>query len=377
MSLSPGALAGVRVLDLTRYIPGPYCAMLLGAFGADVVKVEEPPWGDPTRAVPPLEGEDSAAHAALNRNKRSIAIDIRKEEGARVIKRLAETADVLVEANRPGVLARRGLGAEALLAQNPRLVYCSLTGFGQDGPLARRPGHDINYAALGGFLGANRDPGGRPVLPAAQVADVAGGLFATIGILAALNARERTGRGQVVDASMYDAVLALMTVPAARTLAGAPAASELSGTHACYNVYRCRDGGYLAVGALEPKFWEALCAALELPEYAARQWERGEKRRQGIEAFAGRFAERDRDEWYARLREAEVCVEPVLDLAEVLAVEEARDRIRSAAPVRLSETPLRATRPAPSLGEGGDDVLGEAGYARAEIDSMRTSGVIQ
>jgi len=375
MSLPQGALQGIRVLDLTRYIPGPYCTMLLGDLGADVVKVEEPPLGDPTRAVPPAAGEDSAAHAALNRNKRSIAVDLRQDAGAALVKRLAASADVLVEGYRPGVLARRGLGAEALRAENPRLVYCSLTGYGQTGPLAPRAGHDVNYAARGGFLGANRDAEGRPVIPGAQVADMTGGLLATIGILAALQARERTGRGQVVDVSMLDGVLALMTVPAARTPPGAASANELSGTHACYNVYRCRDGRHLAVGALEPKFWEALCAALDLPQLAPRQWERGEKRRQAITVLTERFLSRDRDEWVSALRAADACVEPVLDVAEAVAARPLGDG--AAFPVRLSETPMRQGRSVPALGAGTDEVLAEAGYERVEIESLRTSGVIQ
>jgi len=375
MSRPQGALQGIRVLDLTRYIPGPYCTMLLGDLGADVVKVEEPPLGDPTRAVPPAAGEDSAAHAALNRNKRSIAVDLRQDAGAALVKRLAASADVLVEGYRPGVLARRGLGAEALRAENPRLVYCSLTGYGQTGPLAPRAGHDVNYAARGGFLGANRDAEGRPVIPGAQVADMTGGLLATIGILAALQARERTGRGQVVDVSMLDGVLALMTVPAARTPPGAASANELSGTHACYNVYRCRDGRHLAVGALEPKFWEALCGALDLPQLAPRQWERGEKRRQAITVLAERFMSRDRDEWVSALRAADACVEPVLDVAEAVAARPLGDG--AAFPVRLSETPMRQGRSVPALGAGTDEVLAEAGYGRVEIESLRTSGVIQ
>jgi len=375
MSLPQGALQGVRVLDLTRYIPGPYCTMLLGDLGADVVKVEEPPLGDPTRAVPPAAGEDSAAHAALNRNKRSIAVDLRQDAGAALVKRLAASADVLVEGYRPGVLARRGLGAQALRAENPRLVYCSLTGYGQVGPLAPRAGHDVNYAARGGFLDANRDAEGRPVIPGAQVADMTGGLLATIGILAALLARERTGRGQVVDVSMLDGVLALMTVPAARTPSGAGRANELSGTHACYNVYPCRDGRHLAVGALEPKFWEALCGALDLPQLAPRQWERGERRRQTITILAERFLSRDRDEWVSALGAADACVEPVLDVAEAVAARPLGGE--AAFPVRLSETPMRQGRPAPALGAGTDEVLAEAGYGRLEIESLRTSGVIQ
>ena len=384
-----GALEGVCVLDLTRYIPGPYCTMLLGDLGADVVKVEEPPFGDPTRAVPPAVGEDGASHAALNRNKRSIVVDLRSEEGAAVLRRLASRSDVLVETFRPGVLARRGLSAQALRTENPRLVYCAVTGYGQDGPLALRAGHDVDYIALGGLLGGNRDGEGRPILPTTQLADMTGGLLATLGVLAALQARERTGRGQVVEVSMLEGVLALMTVPATRLMAGGTLANELAGTHACYNVYRCRDGRYLAVGALESKFWENLCRALGREDRIGRQWEGGEARRETIRLFAGTFATKDRDEWVRQLAEAEACVEPVLDLPEALeqaqvearraVVEERSGETRFhtvANPIRLGETPAATRRPAPRLGEHTEEVLAEAGYSPEDIARMRDRGVL-
>ena len=382
-----GALAGVRVLDLTRYIPGPFCTQVLGDLGADVVKVEEPPLGDPTRMVPPAVGEDGAAHAALNRNKRSVVVDVRKEEGAAVVRRLAAGADVLVEAYRPGALARRGLGAETLCAQNPRLVYCSLTGYGREGPLAGRAGHDVNFLALGGFLDGNRDGGGRPVLPLTQVADVVGGLAAAVGILAALHARERTGRGQVVDVSMLDGVLALLSVPLARRAAGHEGPGELAGTRPAYNVYECRDGRHLAVGALEPKFWEALCRALGLEERIGRQWEGPKRARETTEAFARAFATRDRDDWLRDLSAADACVEPVLGLDEVLEHPQARrslveqgqgaGRFRAVrCPVRLSTSPAATRRPPPALGEHTAEVLAEAGYAREDVERLRAGEVV-
>jgi crotonobetainyl-CoA:carnitine CoA-transferase CaiB-like acyl-CoA transferase len=361
--------------------------MLLGDLGADVVKVEEPPHGDPTRFVPPAVGDDSAVHAALNRNKRSVAVDLRSEPGAAVVRRLAARADVLVEAFRPGVLARRGLGADALLAENPRLVYCSLSGYGQDGPLAARAGHDVDYLARSGFLGTNRDASGRPILPVTQVADMTGALVATIGILSALHARQRTGRGQVVDVSLLESALALMTVPAARLLQGGTLANELSGTHACYNVFRCGDGRHVAVGALEPKFWEGLCRALGLPGSASRQWESEGERRETIDAVAAVFASRDRDEWLRELEDADVCVEPVLELAEALEQPQAARSMTEGRsgdavfrtvgpPLRLSGTPCRTQRDAPAPGQHTEEVLTEAGFAREEIDTMRTSGVL-
>jgi crotonobetainyl-CoA:carnitine CoA-transferase CaiB-like acyl-CoA transferase len=381
------ALEGVRVLDLTRYIPGPYCAMILGDLGADVVKVEEPPFGDPTRALAPAVGDDSAAHAALNRNKRSLAVDLRTPAGVEVVRRLAARADVFLEAFRPGTLARRGLGFEALRAENPRLVHCALTGYGQEGAYAARAGHDLDYLALGGFLGTNCDREGRPVLPMTQVADMGGALVATIGILAALQARERTGHGQFVDASMLGGVAALMTVPATRRLAGPDPADELTGVYACYRVYRCRDGRHLAVGALEPKFWEALCRALGLADRIGRQWDRGSQGRETITAFEHAFAARDRDEWVKALRDVEACVEPVLDLDEAfgagpaaaLLAEQpsgARRFATPACPIRLKETPATMRRPAPGLGEHTQEVLAEAGYSSDQIAGMRESGAV-
>ena len=366
------ALDGIRVLDLTRYIPGPYCAMLLGDLGADVVKVEEPFVGDPTRVVPPAVGDDSAVHAALNRNKRSVAVDLRNEEGVAIVRRLAAASDVLIEAYRPGVLARRGLGAEPLLAANPRLVYCSLTGFGQDGPLARRAGHDLTYLARSGFLGTNCGADGRPVLPITQVADMAGALVAAVAILAALQARVRTGRGQHVDASMWDGVRALLTVPVARRRAGGGLVNELSGAYACYNVYRCKDDRYLAVGALEPKFWEALCDALGHGGLARAQWDE-QRQNELIETLAKTFAEKDRDDWIESLGPRDACVEPVLDLDEALAQPNGRGVWGA---LHLGTTPAEIRHAAPRLGQHTDEVLASAGYSSGDIARLRGAGAV-
>jgi crotonobetainyl-CoA:carnitine CoA-transferase CaiB-like acyl-CoA transferase len=359
----------VRVEDLTRYIPGPYATMLLGDLGADVVKVEEPPIGDPTRAVHPPLGDDSAVHASLNRNKRSVLVDLRHQDGGRLVRELAGKADVFVESYRPGGLARRGLGPAELLAANPRLVYCSLSGYGQAGTRAARAGHDVNYLGLGGLLSDS----GRPAV--AQIADMTGGLLAVVGILAALRARERSGRGQHVDVSLLRGVLALMTVPLARLAAGGSAVNELTGQYACYNVYRCGDGRALSVGALEPKFWEALCRALGHEDRIPRQWEKEPGRGETVALFARTFATRGRDEWVAALRDADCCVEPVLEPREALAEAHAH-RTLDGPPFGLGATPATLRRPAPKAGEHTDEVLREAGYAAEAIARLHQSGAV-
>ena len=228
------------------------------------------------------------------------------------------------------------------------------------------------------------------MLPATQVADMTGGLLATIGILAALQARERGGRGQVVDVSMLEGILSMMTIPATRLLAGGALANELTGSHACYNVFRCKDGRYVSVGALEPKFWESLCSALGVPERAGRQWERAEKARATVEDFARIFATKDRDVWIRELHAADACVEPVLGLDEALVQPQvvARGAVMEgvtgearfktvASPIRLSETTVAARRPVPTLGQHTDEVLRATGYADQEIGTLRDNGVIQ
>jgi crotonobetainyl-CoA:carnitine CoA-transferase CaiB-like acyl-CoA transferase len=349
LTAAPRPLDGIRVLDFTRYIPGPYCTLLLASMGADVVKIEAPPLGDPMRHL------SAPGNEWLNRSKRSAVVDFRSEGGAAALQRLAARADVLVEGFRPGVLARHGLGAAELCAANPRLIYCSLTGYGPEGPLAARGGHDVNYVALGGLLAAN-EAGGAPVLPRVQLADMTGGLLAALAVLAALHARERTGRGQTVDVSLLEGVRALMSVPYARGLPSSDQPDELGGEYACYNVYRCRDGRHVSVGALEPKFWEALVAALGLSGEAREQWPQSDQtRRAGVDAVRATFATRDRDDWVRALAAVDACVEPVLDLAE------SSDRFGApGAPFRLAETPLQAGATAPRLGQHTAEVLAEA-----------------
>jgi alpha-methylacyl-CoA racemase len=393
------ALEGVRVLDLSRLLPGGFCSLLLADFGADVVKVEDTGMGDYVRWAPPVyEGADpsagSALFLALNRNKRSIRIDLKRPEGRELLLRLCRDADVILESFRPGVLDRLGVGFEALRAVNPGIVLCSITGFGQDGPLRDRSGHDMNYLGLVGLLGLTGEAGGPPVQAAGQIADLGGGaLMAAFGILAALRERERSGEGQHVDASMADGALSWLAMVAAATLAGAPAPRrgglELAGGLVCYRPYACADG-WVTLGALEPKFWAAWCRGVGREDLVERQFEApGSAAHREVEAI---FAARTRDAWAAFAGEHDCCLEPVLELEEALGSElvRARDMVveleqpGAERPVRLLGVPVKLGRtpgdparaPGPALGEHTHEVLREAGLAAEEIAALEEAGAI-
>jgi crotonobetainyl-CoA:carnitine CoA-transferase CaiB-like acyl-CoA transferase len=312
------ALSGIRVLDLTRLLPGAYCTMLLADLGADVIKVEEPGAGDYMRWTPPLTDGQSALFDALNRNKRSIALDLKAEGGRDALLRLVATAAVLVEGNRPGVMERLGLGWEVLRARNPRLVMCSITGYGQHGPFASRAGHDLNYMAIAGGLGLNGERGGPPVPLSVQVADIGGGaLQPAVAILGALVEVERGAEGRWIDAAMTDGAVRWLALAFAARAHGERVErgdQRLAGRYPCYRVYACKEGGFYSVGALEPKFWVTLCEALERPDLVDLQYSEEMQAQRTVEEI---FATRTRGEWERILSRVDACCEPVLDLEEV------------------------------------------------------------
>src|SRR5215470_3410220 len=323
------ALSGYRVLDLSRLLPGPYCSMMLADLGAEVIKIEEIK-GDPTRMSPPRVDGKSYSFEQVNRNKKSIALNLKSSEGRDVFRRLAAKADVILEQFRPGVVARLGVDYETISAENPLIVYCSLTGFGQDGPHRTRSGHDLNYLALSGVLGLTTDEAGRPVIPGVQVADIAGGMIAAFGILAALLARERTGRGQLVDVSMFDVMLSMLPVPASQHFAGRDlgvgAKYALTGAYPFYNVYETADGRYMSLGALEPKFWAGFCSRVGREDLIGRQFDEGGRREELFAEVRAIFKSKTQDEWVEFMRDADACCEPVLSLAEAFAHAQTRAR---------------------------------------------------
>jgi crotonobetainyl-CoA:carnitine CoA-transferase CaiB-like acyl-CoA transferase len=394
-------LDGIRVLDLSRLLPGGFCSLLLADYGAEVLKVEDTAAGDYIRWAPPLvEGAPTSAASALflalNRNKRSIRIDLKSEAGREVLLTLARTHDVVLESFRPGVLDRLGAGWDVLRAENPRLVLCSITGYGQDGPLRDRAGHDLNYLGLVGMLGLGGDaPDGPPLQSPGQIADLGGGaLMAAFGILAALRERDRSGEGQRVDVAMADGALSWLALVAARRLAGGGVPErgrdELAGGLVCYRPYACSDGGWVTLGALEPRFWSAFCAGVGREDLVGQQFSApGGAAHAELEAI---FAGRTRAEWEAFAAEVQCCLEPVLGLDEALASEHVAARgmvvgldqpgvaepVRQlGAPVKLSRTPPDTNRlPGPELGEHTEEVLRSAGYDDERIAELLRSGAV-
>ncbi|HYP23272.1 MAG TPA: CaiB/BaiF CoA-transferase family protein [Actinomycetota bacterium] len=393
--MSAGPLEGLRVLDLTRLLPGGYATCLLADLGADVVKVEEPGRGDYIRLMPPMAGDVSAGHVALNRNKRSITLNLKTPEGRDVFEDLVPSFDVVVESFRPGVMDRLGIGWDALSRVHPRLVYCAITGYGQDGPRARVAGHDVDYAAYSGVLGITGEPGGRPVVPGVQIGDLAGGgMAAVIAILAALRKRDATGEGDFCDVSMTDGLVSWLSIHAASFFATGevPRRGEmhLSGAYPCYRVYPASDG-WLAVGALEPQFWAALCSAIDCPDLADDGFAVGERRDAVVAQLEELFSTRSRAEWMEHFGDADVCVAPVNDLAETFADEQVlhREMVVDGSlpdgsawrhvgiPVKLRGAPGDVSRrPPPDLGEHTDEVLGEAGVDADRLAELRALGAL-
>jgi crotonobetainyl-CoA:carnitine CoA-transferase CaiB-like acyl-CoA transferase len=391
-------LSDVKVLDLTRLLPGGFCSLLLADLGAEVLKVEDTGMGDYIRWAPPYYGSDeqqalgtrSSLYLSLNRGKRSIRLDLKSEQGKEVLLRLAADYDAVLDGFRPGVLDKLGVGYDQLRSVNSRIVYCAITGYGQDGPYAQRAGHDMNYLGLVGLLGLTGAKDGPPVQSAGQIADLGGGaLMAAFGVMAALHERERSGEGQMVDVSMADGALSWLAMVAGRYFCDeeVPRRGEqqLAGGLVCYLPYEASDG-WVTCGALEPKFWAAFCNGVGRPELIEKQFEGP-----GSEAWqqvAEIFRSRRRDEWKAFNDEHDCCIEPVLDLDEALDSELVRARgmlteveqpelgtVRQLGnPVKLSRTPADPTRPAPAFGEHTDEALAEAGYSPEEIAAMKESG---
>ncbi len=389
-------LAGVRVLDLSRLLPGGLASQMLGDLGADVIKVEEPGLGDYGRLMPPLINGMGLAFLATNRNKRSLALNLKSESGRAVFKHLVASADVVLESFRPGVLERLGVGYPQLREVNPGIIYCAISGYGQHGPYARRAGHDLNYLGYAGLLHHNRQGNDLPTMPATQFADIAGGtLPAVIGILAALAGRMHDHKGRFVDVSMMENALALMPLLAATTLntgqEPAPGAGHLNGGLPAYHVYETKDGKAITLGALEPKFWATFCERAGRPDLLAlHQPANASEREEALAALRALFLTKTRDEWVAEFGEIEACLGPVNSLSEALRDPqiEALFTVRRAdygeslefgtlaLTPRIEDVPFEVRHAPPALGQQTQEILRAAGYTEEELARLRDEGAI-
>jgi alpha-methylacyl-CoA racemase len=389
-------LEGIRVLDLSRLLPGPLATQILSDFGAEVIKVEDTRTGDGFRDSLPKQNGMAARFIALNRNKKSLALDLKSPEGKEIFLGLAKDAQVVLEQFRPGVMARLGLDFEAVGAVNPAIVYCSLSGFGQsDGPLRNLTAHDPNYLALSGVLSLLGRRDGPPVMSGLQIADIAAALNAVIAILIALRGTERSGRGEHVDLALYDSVLTTAITASSLyfTTGTAPSRGEdrHSGRYPMSDVYETRDGGHVTISAIEVHFWRNLCTALGREEWIPHQFDEGDKAmeiRAGLRAI---FKTRTRDEWFEHLADKDVCIAPVLGIGEALESLQTRSRglvlehdHPDAGPTRMLASAFRlagmngAVRSgAPRLGQHSAEILKNLGYPAERVAELARQGVIR
>ncbi len=378
-------LKGVRILDLSRLLPGPYCTQLLHDMGAEVIKVEEPGRGDYLRSLPPYVNGVGLAFEMLNRGKKSITLNLETKQGQEILHKLATKADVVLESYRPGTMGRMGCDFESIRAVNPRIIYCSLTGFGQTGPYKDLPGHDINFIALSGFLSVNGKT--EPVVPGIQVGDLAGGMLAALMITTALFARQQRNEAQYIDASMLDALLSWLTIPLALHL-GADQARLLAGTLPFYRLYRARDSKLLAVAAIEPQFWEGLCKLINRPDFIPDQYSPEPRRTQVAEGIESAIGTKTSEEWFRTMLEQNLPCTPILTLDEVIKDPHAHERrmilenpeqsgvTYVGTPCKLSGSDPAELSPSPKLGEHASQLLKTVGYSDSEIQSFIRAGVI-
>ena len=389
-------LSGIRVLDLSRLLPGAYASQMLADFGADVMKVEEPGTGDYGRNMPPHgPGGMSLSFLAINRNKRSTTLNLKSPQGREILLHMVALADVVLESFRPGVLERLGLGYERLKEANPRIIYCAISGYGQEGPARLRAGHDLNYAGYSGILDYNRGPNGEPAMPPTQLGDLAGGSYmAVIGILTALVGRAQTGEGRMIDVSMTEGVMSLLPLATTAYLntnkAPKPGHSSLDGGLPCYNIYETKDGKHVTLAALEQKFWHTFCTRIGHLELLPFHLPHGPvEREEAMNMLRTIFKTKTRDEWVAELADIDTCVGPVYSIDEALndPHEQARgvtvtsgegDNAFRTLPSfpRISGVEMEQHHAPPTLGEHTNEILHSFGYSDAEIEQFKAQGAI-
>jgi crotonobetainyl-CoA:carnitine CoA-transferase CaiB-like acyl-CoA transferase len=392
-STATAALKGLRILDASRLLPAALCTQMLGDLGAEVLKVEEPGRGDYQRDFPPMGKADSGTFLLCNRNKRSLSLNLKSEEGKHIFRELAAVADVVVEGFRPGVMDRLGLGYEALRSINPRLVYCAISGYGQDGPYKMLAGHDLNYMGIIGALPLFSQAGGPPMVPGLLTADIGASLTAAWAILAAVLARQSTGQGQMVDVSMMDAAMPFLTYHAAEPLFGncEPRGGEYRnlGGAPCYGIFRCSDAHYVTLGALEQHFWARFCDLAGVPEFKSDPFPEGDARERQFQRLEAVFRTRTRAQWVELFVQHDIPGGPVNTMREAFDDPHVKARElllhvdhpvegcipQLGFPVKFSGTPARITAPPPSRGEHTHEVLRALGLGDARIDELKRQGV--
>ena len=391
----PAALEGITVLDFTRLLPGPFCTQLLCNLGAEVIKIEDPKLGDYMRSVPPIVHDVSYPFLMVNRGKRSLSVDLKTPEGQEIVHKLARGSDVVVEQFSPGVMARLRVAYDDLAMMNPRLVYCSFSGYGQTGPYKDLPGHDINFQALAGILGVTTGREDKaPAIPGVPIADLASGFNAALAILAALRVRDRTGRGEFIDVSIYDTAVALMVLGLARFLATGeePVAGEtlLTGSFPFYSLYETKDGRWLSVATVEPKFWSRMCELIAAPDLAEKQFKDGAERFQVAQALADKFRGRTLAEWEAMLAKENLPITGVKRVSEV--VRDPHVKARGLLPVvdvsglwklqviahPAKHATLETRNPTrvPAKGQDTEEILRSLGYTARQIQTLAKKGVV-
>jgi crotonobetainyl-CoA:carnitine CoA-transferase CaiB-like acyl-CoA transferase len=390
----PAPLEGLLVLDFTRLLPGPFATQLLCNLGADVIKIEDPGPGDYMRTVPPSIQGVSYAYLMVNRGKRSLSVDLKRKEGREILYRLVPMADVVMEQFRPGVMKKLGADHKTLAKLNPKLIYCSFSGYGQTGPAKDVPGHDITFEAHAGILGVGGDHDGRPAIPGVPMADLASGFNAAMSVLAALRTRDRTGKGEFLDVSIFDTAVSLMVLNLARYLATGeePVAGEtlLTGTFPFYNIYETSDGGWLAVAVVESKFWEKMCDVLEVPELKDAQFTDDREKARVLATLRSRFRSKSKADWEALLAEANLPIIAVKSVAELVRDPQVKARELLpvvdvpglwkmpviAHPAKHSVSSTRTPARAPTKGEDTEEILRSLGYKPTEIEALGKTGVI-
>jgi crotonobetainyl-CoA:carnitine CoA-transferase CaiB-like acyl-CoA transferase len=376
----------MRVLDLSRLLPGPYCSRILADFGFEVIKVERPGGGDWSRYVPPLDPEsgEGLLFRALNRGKQNLTLNLKAEPGRAILLQLVRGSDVLLESFRPGVMERLGLSYEKLAEANPGLVYCSLSGYGPSGPYRARAGHDLNYQGLAGVLDLTGPREGPPVVPGVPLADLMGALWAALGIVLALLERGRSGRGQRIDSSLLGGALSCLPVAVAQQQGGQPmarGASELTGGAVCYNIYETGDGGYMTLSALEPEFWAAFCQATGRLDLLAEQFAPAVPGQPVYDDLCALFRKHSVEEWVELLHGVDACCEPAYPLGQALASPPVQALGMLAEegllpPVQFSGRQQPSPARTAALGEHTGSLLAELGYSEEEVEKLRSEGVV-